>query len=123
MADDGQSIPLKPDTNARINCFVGKQISDTAYLMWKVQDIRNNGTFIIYRSEDGSHFSIIGTKKAIGTPIHNEIAYYIKDFYPYETKKYYRIVYLSNNSEYLVSHKLSMNEAKETFAGISKPAK
>lgn len=123
MANEGQVIPLKTDEQAKFKCFVGKQVADTAYLMWKVQDMCQSGTFIIYRSDNGREFNIVGTKKAIGVPVHNEIAYYIKDAYPRDLRRFYRIVYLSESSQYLLSDMLMMKDQTKTFAEAGQNSK
>jgi len=123
LADNGREIPLKQDTKTRIKSFSGKQINDTTYLVWKVQDMRQNGIFMIYRSDDGETFNIIGTKKAIGVPVHNEIAYYAQDIHPSGLIKYYRIFYVSETSEYLASDKLLMNDDGKSLATTSQDQK
>jgi len=113
MANEGQEVPLKRDSVMRIVSFSAKQVSDTAYLSWKVQDMHNNGVFILYRSGDGKNFNVIGTKNVYGIPAKSQIAHYFKDTSCGGGIKFYRLVYISSISEYLISEKI-MAETEQT---------
>lgn len=119
LANDGQEIPLKKDSIGQITALTAKQVQDTVFLCWKVQDIHQNGIFILYSSFDGSKYDIFGTKRAIGIPIHSEIAYYFKDKNSSLQKKYYKVIYISSDSEFLVSEKASSNGEKVIMAELS----
>ncbi|MBI4944914.1 MAG: hypothetical protein HY840_00775 [Bacteroidetes bacterium] len=114
MANDGQEVPMKHDTATRIVSFSAKEIKDTSksgmietavYLVWQVQHMRHRGGFILYRSNDGVNFNIIGTKSVSEITGDLVVAHYFKDV-SYEGTKYYRLVYINSNSEYLVSQKI-----------------
>jgi hypothetical protein len=106
MANDGQEILMKRDTVTIVNFFPVKQVQDTAYLSWTVQNMRNNGVFILYRSSDGKNFIMIGTKEVFGTRLKNPIINYFKDTSCGSKTKFYRLVYINSSSEYLVSEKV-----------------
>ena len=106
MANDGQEILMKRDTVTIVNFFPVKQVQDTAYLSWTVQNMRNNGVFILYRSSDGKNFIMIGTKEVFGTRLKNTIINYFKDTSCGSKTKFYRLVYINSSSEYLVSEKV-----------------
>jgi hypothetical protein len=90
---------------------------DTAYLRWKVQYMRSNGVFILYRSSDGINFNVIGTKNVFGISINKPIAYYFRDADYGGGTKYYRLVYISSASEYLVSEKIKVGA--ENIVGVA----
>lgn len=99
----GSDIKFSHDTTAEITSFTCKRNDGKTYLQWDIMNLKNNGTFIIYRSTDGENFQSIGTKKGVGVPISKEIAYYFVDTTaPYQA--YYRLVFIANNNSYFSSN-------------------
>jgi hypothetical protein len=117
MADEGQEVPLKRDTVTSIVSFSAKQVQDTAYLCWKMQDMRNKGVFILYRSGDGKNFSVIATKNVFGVPLKTPVAHYFKDASYGGGTKYYRLVYISSANEYLISEKIMVQGGAPALKG------
>ncbi len=102
------TVILMKDTVAKIVSFTAKKNGNKIYFKWSITNLKDNGVFVIYRSMDGKDFQNIGTKKGIGVPISNEIAYY----FSYETttgEAYYKIDFISNKSKYLCSEILNID--------------
>lgn len=106
VSASANEIQFFHDTTAEIVSFTCKINDGASYLQWNVVNLRNSGTFIIYRSTDGKDYQFIGTKKGIGVPISKEIAYYFIDNTA-TNPAYYRLVYIATNNTYLSSNVLS----------------
>ncbi|TAL61178.1 MAG: hypothetical protein EPN85_05565 [Bacteroidetes bacterium] len=121
LEKNGSETPLTLDPFAQIISFNAKTAGGKVYLHWNVINLQQDGLFVIYASNDGENYHPVGSKKAIGTPVKKPIAYYFKEDKEYlGEKKYYRIVYLSAASRYLLSERISLGEEKASVAKISK---
>lgn len=116
LSDDGHEveIPLMRDTVTHLKYFSAKSGRDTAYLSWQIQNMHNDGEFILYRSNDGKMFSAIATKDVFGSYIKNPVQNYFKDSSCGTGTKYYRLVYISSASEYLISEKVMVQLESES---------
>lgn len=105
---NGLELTGKMDSIAHFTAFTGKAISGNIYLRWTVERLKQDGVFLVYSSSNGVDYAPIATKDAVGIPFNESIAYYlnIKDFG--EGTKYFKIIYISNNSQYLASNRLTI---------------
>lgn len=111
MANDGQEVPMQRDTLMHIRVVIAREKNDTAYLGWVMSPMKKKGTLFIYRSSDGSNFSIIGVRNITSVPSEIETAYYFSDEHYGGGTKYYRIIYINSSSEYFAGEKIVIASA------------
>lgn len=110
---DGKEINLNADTTAHIVSFTAKIVAENTYLKWVVEGLKQDGFFAVYYSPDGTNYSIIGTKTAVGVPVKENIAYYFTCKASDSEDNFYRIVYVNKQySEYLASDKIDVCNEK-----------
>ncbi|MEO6670484.1 MAG: SdrD B-like domain-containing protein [Ferruginibacter sp.] len=95
--------------------------SNNALLNWNTEDEYNTSSFDIEQSIDGTSFSTIGTKAAIGPGDH---AYSYSTIIPADIV-YYRIKMIYLDGSYTYSEKIQVNKNKrlEPIVVLSNPAK
>ena len=109
----GTEILMAKDTVADITSFSGKYNSGNVFLAWAITNLKNDGIFLVYRSNDGKKFDLIGTKLATGVPIENEIAYYFTDKTFSSGTNIYRVIYISQTLGFLSTEKMIVDTEKE----------
>lgn len=109
--ENGTSI-VSLDTTIVLTSFKGVINADKTYLKWTVKNQHADGIYMIYSSDDGINYTNIGYKQGIGVPITNDISYYFIDQKSAPETHYYKLLFVSKNSTYLLSDKLTINTDK-----------
>jgi hypothetical protein len=108
IENDGKTIDLTRETTANFTSFTGREISGTIYLQWTIEQLKQDGIFIVYSSRDGNEFHTVGTKKAIGVPLNYDMGYYFNFKNYSEEDKFFKLIFLSKDSKYLESNTLKI---------------
>ena len=70
--------------------FKAQAQGDVALLTWATAMEKNNAAFVIERSQDGTHFEVIGNKAGQGSTLQTT-NYHFTDAHPYTGVTYYRL--------------------------------
>ncbi|MBI4945243.1 MAG: hypothetical protein HY840_02445 [Bacteroidetes bacterium] len=116
IEQNGHKILLKQDTSSELTAFSGKYNSGNIYLNWKITNLHKDGVFLIYRSDDGINYEVIGKKQGIGVPNSIAISYYFTDAHPTEGGMYYKLLLVEKNNDYLMSDKIIIPSQSPAFA-------
>ena len=107
---------LAKDTVAFLTSFSGKFVSGKTYLKWTVANERNDGLYLVYRSEDGIKYQLMGSKPGIGVPISKDMAYYFVDEVPVSEKSFYRVILVEENNKFLQTDRVTVEQGRINFA-------
>jgi hypothetical protein len=113
---ENQTIQLTPDTCMVYSSFKATINTGKAYLAWTAKHLREDGLFIIYRSEDGVNFENIGSKAGVGVPVPTAIAYYFTDPSPTVEKMHYKLLFISKSNTFVMSDKITAVNTSQTAA-------
>lgn len=86
----GCSIALSSVLPVELTRFNAEKSGTSVMLHWATASEKNNGKFIVERSENGSDFESIGEQKGAGTTLRPN-QYYFEDKTPKEGMNYYRL--------------------------------
>lgn len=107
----------------RLLSFTAVNKPTNVLLQWKTEHEINTASFHVERSEDGIHFSSIGTKPSYNSPgIHT---YQLEDIQPLNGISYYRLKQADIGGAFVYSDivKVSRNDAAKSFSFFPNPVK
>lgn len=90
------------------------QNSGKIYINWVVQNMTEEVTYFVERSNNNYNYTIIGFKTGISSPV--ELLYSYIDKTPPTGKTYYRIKKVSNNGDIVVSEVRAIGENENAIA-------
>ncbi|MFI5164809.1 MAG: hypothetical protein ACHQHP_06140 [Bacteroidia bacterium] len=118
---NNQEVYLHKDTVIRVKSFAAHQAEGKTYLSWFVTGLKTEGSFIIYRSQDGENFEIIGVEQSSKTADNAHVGYFFTDNKPTQTGTlYYKIAHIGTNNSCFTSNKVSINSQSVNFANVNR---
>jgi hypothetical protein len=82
---------------SHIACFSATLAGGKVYVNWTVMGETRSGIYVIERSTDGRHFTSVGLKHGVGSPI--ELLYSWIDESPVQENSIYRLRWIEKSKE------------------------
>ena len=103
---NGKEVFMKKDTCLRLQSFSAQSENGKICIRWSVSNLKSVGTFLVYRSNDGLNYEIIGIRQSEKETGAVSAVYYYVDCSPVSPQCCYKIVHLGINNAYFVSSEL-----------------
>ncbi len=113
---NGQEVFLHKDSSLVFRSLLVRNTQGTTYLTWGVENLKCDGSFIIYRSSDGQNFEIIDVLRSV-RPVNNTLMVYsYEDNKPREYgQAFYKIMHLGTDNSFFISEQVRTKSPALSF--------